>query len=103
MYFIPEPVNIYAKVSQNIRSHKNKEESWSFLLPKEPGMAVLDCPQALVSFVAKGTLGICEKKNSLFYPRLIILLWYWYGDVSWKHVSQSLLVKSFVLRKKISL
>lgn len=66
MYFIPEPVNIDAKVSQNIRSHKNKEESWSFLLPKEPGMAVLDCPQALVSFVAKGTLGICEKKIVCF-------------------------------------
>lgn len=63
MYFIPEPVNIDAKVSQNIRSHKNKKESWSFLLPKEPGMAVLDCRQALVSFVAKGMLGICEKKK----------------------------------------
>lgn len=102
MYFIPEPVNIDAKVSQNIRSHKNKEESWRFSLPKEPGMAVLDCPQTLVSFVAKGTLGICEK-NSLFYPRLIILLWYCYGDVFWKHVSQSLLVKSFVLRESFSL
>lgn len=79
MYFIPEPVNIDAKVSQNIRSHKNKKESWSFLLPKEPGMAVLDCRQALVSFVAKGMLGICEKKKKkslfLIYYIALVLVW----------------------------
>lgn len=38
MYSIPEPVNIDAKVSQQIRWHMKKEESWSPSLFKTTGM-----------------------------------------------------------------
>lgn len=58
MYSIPEPVNIDANVSRDIRSHMDKERPWIPPLIKRTGMTFLGCLQVLFFFEAKNTLGI---------------------------------------------
>lgn len=53
-----EPVNIDANISQDIRSHTDKERPWSPPIIKETGMTLLEWLQVLFLFEAKNTLAM---------------------------------------------